>query len=128
MTAPKPRICQICGDPLLRGKTGVTKYCTPCGITMARRRGRVSTAAAPPVEHRQPPPKRARFVLEWHPQIVIGPDMPARVRRYTNGRPTPFQDDLNALANHGSNAALGHPTPCLRSYTGCAADMLVGVA
>lgn len=47
-------------------------------------------------------PLRPAWRLGWNPSVVILPLCPAPIRRYSNGVPTPFQDDLNAIADHGS--------------------------
>jgi hypothetical protein len=45
---------------------------------------------------------RPHFRLIFDPRVVIGPGRPAPVKRYTNGVPCEFQDDLDAMADHGS--------------------------
>lgn len=53
---------------------------------------------------------RPVWQLEWHPEVVIRPPRPAPVKRYADtGRPTEFQDDLNAIADHGSPPPISIP-------------------
>lgn len=54
---------------------------------------------------------RPRWRLEWRPEVVIRPPRPAPVKRYTSGEPTPFQDDLDAIADHGSPERLPSRPP-----------------
>lgn len=69
----------------------------------SRRGGRnpQASTAIDPVETRQRP-IRPDARLQFDPGIIIRPARPAPVRRYTSGRPTPFQDDLNAILDYGS--------------------------
>lgn len=68
-------------------------------------------------EPRQAPPQRV-FVAPCGPAIVIRPAAPAAVRHYTNGLPTLFQDDLNAIRDHGSPGRLGQADTFGFSNTG----------
>lgn len=68
-----------------------------------REQGRPELKARPPVVELPPVVKRPVVPLRWNPQIVIGPARPAPVRFYSDsGLPTPFQDDLGAMEDHGS--------------------------
>lgn len=71
----------------------------------ARARQLDAAAAAAPVEFRQTP-RRPVWHLEWHPEIVIGRGRPAPMKRYSNGMPCEFQDDLDAIADHGSPGSI----------------------
>ncbi len=87
-------------------------YCSQECANQARRLSRWRAAESarssvidklhPEADPRQNPPGRPSFALPWDSAIIILPDCPAPPRRYSNGRPTPFQDDLNARADHGS--------------------------
>jgi len=125
--------------PIMRG--GKAKYCSPeCGhlagnknvarwkrehtaigslrgaATNAARSGRaraLDMAPAPVVELRQQPLPRPAWVSTIDPRVVILPARPAPVKRYRDtSRPTPFQDDINAMLDHGSPG----PLPMMLSY------------
>lgn len=61
-------------------------------------------------EERRQEVVRPRFRLVFDPRIVIRPGRPAPTKRYTNGVPCEFQDDLDAIADHGS-PRLAMPPP-----------------
>jgi hypothetical protein len=61
------------------------------------------------LKQKQAPPPKLRVRLGWDASVVIRSDRPASLRRYTNGTPTPFQDDLSAIADHGSLLRLRLP-------------------
>lgn len=54
---------------------------------------------------------RPHFRLIVDPRVVIRPGRPAPVKRYTNGAPCEFQDDLGAMADHGSPRSAMPPLP-----------------
>lgn len=58
-------------------------------------------------EERRQQVVRPRIKLGYDSSVVIRPPRPAPVKRYRDtGRPCEFQDDLNALADHGSRGPL----------------------
>jgi hypothetical protein len=121
------RACQRCGRPLIGRWKAAAKYCVPCGNEVNRERRAKVELPKPEIEHRQPPLGRPRVALSWDPSIIIGPDRPAPLRRYSNGQPLPFQDDLVARADHGSGGELILPT-YRNSPTGCSSAMAMGAA
>lgn len=80
-----------------------------------RERERATAEMIGPPETTWQAPLRPVWRLEWHPGVVIRPDRPAPRRYYRPhtititgsvagiGELLPFQDDLNAIADHGSS-------------------------
>lgn len=93
------RHCEICGA-LFQPTTGNHRVCLKPECRRPRRA---------PYRSRQRLLPPARFRLSFDPAVVIQPARPAPVKRYTTGVPTPFQDDLNAIADHGSPGRLPAP-------------------
>ena len=112
----QPR-CRKCGREFVRSHHN-QRYCGPeCQQTRVRpegyRRARPVTSA--PIEResetRQAPAARPPWRLEWHSEVVIGPDRPPQpgtqyFKRHADGTPCRYQDDLAAIAEHGSPGRL----------------------
>lgn len=81
---------------------GATRGAQTVAAQSARARAIDNAPPATETEYRQAPLPRPSFTLSWDSAVVIRPDRPAPPRRYTNGRPTEFQDDLAARGDHGS--------------------------
>jgi hypothetical protein len=79
---------------------------------------------APP-EPRQAPLAPPRFTLTWDSRVVIAPDRPALPRRYENGAPALFRDDLNAMADHGSPGHLPRADDAWRSPSASALAQVI---
>jgi hypothetical protein len=131
--------CKICNAVLVQQPLEEARYFAKrryCGKTCRkkaelqhkalateRRRARqpqvaaaIAPAAADPsaLEHRQKSPYHTtRGKIPWVilRSIVIGPGRPAPVKLGPDGKPLPFRDDLDAIADRGSLAALSRPAP-----------------
>lgn len=93
---------------------------------VAARSHRAMRIDAPPAvpsepEPRQEPLPRPHFALIWDANIIIRPDRPAPTKRYTSSLPTPFQDDLSAIGDHGSPGRLPLTDDLRQSATGSTA-------
>jgi hypothetical protein len=60
-------------------------------------------------------PLRPRSTLTFDARVVIRPDRPAPLQHFANGVPMPFQDDLNAIFDHGSPGPAPRPDDAWRS-------------
>lgn len=91
---------------LTNGQTSATRGNIRGAQTVAAQSTRARAVDSPPVEvlaeHRQQPLGRPFFTLSWDSRVVILPDRPAAPRRYPDGSPARYWDDLNARADHGS--------------------------
>lgn len=110
VAAARTRKCDLSGCTARLPIHSANRYCGPPCRSEAHRqwhaahpagnRGRRLGGAAA-IEGRAPASPLA--ALSRDPAVVIRPPRPAPVRRYRDsGQPTEFQDDLNAIADHGS--------------------------
>lgn len=97
------RLCRRCGQPFVPNDS---RQLNCCG---ARQQYQQKMGNSPPAATldedgvTRQRPRRPVWRLEWHPEVVIGPPRPAPVKRFRDtGLPTPFQDDLAAIGDHGS--------------------------
>lgn len=104
------RLC-ACGA-VFKPRGSNQRSCSACrGSARPLRASKVTAPAKPATEPKQAP-RRPPWRLGWDPTIKIMPPRPAPVRLYSNGVPTPFQDDLAAITDCGSPWAMMR-TPAL---------------
>lgn len=118
-----PRACTICGT-LYKPTIARQLACVTLACQRERRlaysrdyqkNGKRKPPHIVPIHPQRPPdsarqiPEPLRCGLAIDPAVVIRPPRPAPVKRYSNGVPTPFQDDLNAIADHGSPGKVPAP-------------------
>lgn len=109
------RRCTVCKEPLQRraweqaSNFRVRRMCGPkCRGRFMREAHQKRLAAkgtllrATPIEPARQKPLRLGFALVLIRSVVIAPPIPAPVKYDVDGHPCLYQDDLTALADHGS--------------------------
>lgn len=100
-------ICPLCGNRFARRHSRQV-YCHSHACQQRAneiRRGR-DPAKYHPVETTRQAPLTIGCPAVYDRRVVIHPPMPAPMKRYETGDPCLFQDDLRAIADHGSPGTL----------------------